>query len=99
MSDEVHLKEVYQEKLQAQLDKLAARIKLLKTKAEEASTESKVKARGRIRKAKERYENAQARIKEYRTASADARQDIQVKVEQAMDDLRDAVDDAINQFG
>lgn len=91
--------EGYQKKLEARLDEIETRIKTLKAKAQQASTESKVNARGRIRKAKEEYEKVQERINEYRTTTRETQRDLQKKVEEAMDDLRDAVNDAIKQLG
>lgn len=98
MSDQID-EEGYEKTLEAQLDQVETRIRTLKTKAKQASTETKVNAKGRIRKAKEEYEKVQERIKEYRTTAKGAQQEIKQKIEEGMDDLREAVEDAINQFG
>lgn len=91
-------KQAYEEKVDAQLKELSAKIDVLKAKAEKSGADAKVKYYEKIEDLEKRRSVAREKLKELKAAGEDAWQDLKGGVEAAWSDLGAAVKSAMNQF-
>lgn len=91
-------KELYEEKLRAQLREWDAKIDVLKAKAEKAEKEIKVDYYDTIEEIKEKRNIAREKIVELQAAGDDAWKDLKDGVENAWSDLSSAVKAATERF-
>ncbi|MBS3752303.1 MAG: hypothetical protein KGY46_02820 [Anaerolineales bacterium] len=91
-------KEAYQEKVEAELEELEARINLLIAKAKNAGTDTRIKAKNQISLLKEKYEKVNQEISGLQSKSKDAWKEVTKGIDEALDDLKVSVDEAIEQF-
>jgi len=91
-------KEAYQEKVEAELEELEARINLLIAKAKNASADTRIKAQNQISLLKEKYENVSEEINGLQSQSKQAWEEVTNGIDEALDDLKVSVDEAIEQF-
>jgi hypothetical protein len=91
-------KEVYREKLEAQMREWSAKIDLLKARADQAEADAKIEYRNRIEDLRQKKEVLQAKLRELQKASDAAWKDIRAGTERAAADLRDALQSAFSKF-
>jgi hypothetical protein len=98
MTKEKENREVYRQKVEAELEELEARISLLIAKAKKSSAAARIEAKNKMRRVKNTYEKAEGRIEDLQTDSKLAWEEVQKGVEEAIHELRNSVEDAIEQF-
>ena len=91
-------KELYQEKMEAQLREWRAKIDELKAKAQHASADAKLQYEQQLATLRPRLEAAQQKFQELKTSSESAWGDVRTGMEGAWSELRRAWDKAVSQF-
>jgi hypothetical protein len=92
------LKEIYQQKIEAQLDAWTADIDKMKAKAEMAEADARLEYHKSIESLRQKQQAAQAKLQEFRDAGDDAWEDLKAGVELAWDSLEEAVKSAKARF-
>lgn len=91
-------KQVYQEKLQAQLNEFNAQIELLKAKAEKAETSTKLSYLETLEGLKLKRDLAANKLQELRDSSDNAWEDLKEGIENAWSDVSSSIQSAISRF-
>ena len=91
-------KELYQRKMQAQLDEWKADVDKLKAKASRASADTQLKMNEQIKVLDSKIAEAKAKLSELSRAGEDAWESIREGMESAWDSLKSAVSDAAKKF-
>lgn len=91
-------KELYKEKLQAQLDGWKADIAKLKAKADEEAADAQITMRKQFEALEHGIDEAQVKLAELAEASEEAWDSIKAGVESAWGSLKSAVSDAVSKF-
>ncbi len=91
-------KQVYQEKMEAQLKEWAAKIDELKAWADQAEAQQKLDYYEQVESLREKQDKARQKLEALRDAGEGAWEEIKAGVEMAWDDLSLAVDNAIMRF-
>jgi flagellar biosynthesis chaperone FliJ len=91
-------KELYQRKLQAQLDEWEADVDKLKAKASSASADKQLKMNEQIRVLDSKIAESKTKLSELSRAGEDAWESIREGVESALDSLKSAASDAAMKF-
>jgi len=94
----VNKKQVYQEKLQAQLDEFNAQIELLKAKAEKTESSTKLSYLETVDELKLKRDLAKSKLQELRNSSDDAWEDLKEGIENAWADVSSSIESAISRF-
>jgi hypothetical protein len=92
------VREKYQAKLKANLDKIEAEVKLLAAKAAKAKSDAKVKLDLEVAMLKAQQQVAKARLAALKRSSDDAWGDLKAGAEQAWNDLSKAFSAARKRF-
>jgi chromosome segregation ATPase len=96
--NDVNNKELYQQKVEAQLDEWKAEVDRLRAKAAGASADRQLEMNRQIEDLEGRIEDGQAKLAELADTSEDAWESIKDGFESAWDSLRAAFDDAASKF-
>jgi len=91
-------KELYQQKMQAQLDEWKADVDKLRARASRAGADTQLKMNAQISALDSNIAEGKARLSELSRAGEDAWESIREGVESAWDVLRSAVSDAAAKF-
>ena len=91
-------KSAYQQKADAQLKELEARINLWRAKAEQATADVKIRYQDQLEKLTARQSQVEAQLQQLREAGAEAWEKARSGVEGALNELRTAVDQAASTF-
>jgi hypothetical protein len=91
-------KEIYQEKWEAQLKQLRAKIDGLAARAEKARAEAKIEYAEGIDALKAKQEEVKKKLKQLKEASGEATKNLKTGVESALFDLKKAVESALRKF-
>lgn len=91
-------KEAYQQKLEAQLDEVEARLKLWRSKMEQAGADAKIEYERQLENLEKQRDTARNRLQELRNASEDAWEDVKAGADRAWNDLRNAFENAAEHF-
>lgn len=91
-------KELYQQKLQAQLDEWSADIDKLKARADKADADVKLEYYEQIERLREKQATAKDKLGKLIAASDDAWEDLKTGTESAWHALGDAVSNASSRF-
>lgn len=91
-------KEAYKKKVEAELEELEAKINLLIAKAKNASADTRIKAQNQISLLKKKYEDVSEEISGLQSKSKEAWEEVTNGIDEALDDLKVSVDEAIEQF-
>lgn len=94
----IDVKEAYQEKMKAQLEKLDARIDLLKAEAKEAQADTKIEINDRVEALEEQRDEAQKRLDNVKESGASAWRDLKSGLDTAIMELENAVEGALGKF-
>ena len=92
------IREAYQEKMHAQLDEWQQKIDMLKSKADKAEAEQKIKYYEQIESLRTKQQALNEKLDELRTASESAWDDVKAGVDLAWHDLEHAFERAVNKF-
>jgi hypothetical protein len=84
----VEKKETYQEKMDAQLKEWTAMLEELKAKAQQASVDATIQYQEQIELLRTKYDAAQAKLQELRTAGESAWEHLAADMENAWKELR-----------
>lgn len=91
-------KKAYEEKLQAQLDEWNATIDTLKAKAEKEKAEAKISYLETIEELQHKRMTARKKLQELQLAGDDALEELKDGIQQAWSELGEAVKAAISKF-
>lgn len=91
-------KELYQQKVKAQLDEWKAEVDRLRAKASGASADRQLKMNRQIEELEGQIEDGRAKLAELADTSEEAWETIKDGFESAWDSLRSAFDDAVSKF-
>jgi len=91
-------KEAYREKVEAQLESLDARIDLLKAKAKEAKADAKMKYEEQFENLRQKRQTVRTRLDELGEKGEQVWKELKSGVEDALDDLQNAIDSAVAQL-
>lgn len=91
-------KELYQRKMQAQLDEWKADVDKLKAKASRASADTQLKMNEQIKVLDRKIAEGKAKLSELSRAGEDAWESIRDGMESARDSLKSVVSDAAKKF-
>ncbi|HHP7245724.1 MAG TPA: hypothetical protein ACFE0H_13670 [Elainellaceae cyanobacterium] len=91
-------KEIYQQKAQAEFDKLNAQLEELKAKAAKAEADTKLRYQNSIESLQAKSDAAQSKLEEIQASSEAAWEDLQSGFEVAWNDLKAAFDKAVSNF-
>ena len=94
----IDLKEAYQDKMKAQLEKLDARIDLLRAEAKEAQADTKIEINDRVEALEEQRDEDQKRLDNVKGSGAAAWRDLKSGADTAMSELENAVESALSKF-
>lgn len=92
------IKEAYQQKMNAQLQEWQQKIDLLKSQADKAEAEQKIKYYEQIESLRAKQVAVHEKMDELRTAGEGAWEDVKAGVELAWRDLEDAYERAVSKF-
>lgn len=92
------MKEAYQQKMNAQLQEWQQKIDLLKSKADKAEAEQKIKYYEQVESLRAKQMAVHEKLEELRNASEGAWEDVKAGVELAWHDLEHAFERAVNKF-
>ncbi|MEW6246399.1 MAG: coiled coil domain-containing protein [Nitrospirota bacterium] len=87
-------RKAYQDKLEAQIKEWAAKIEVLKSKAEQAEASAKIEYHKQIEAISTKYEAAHTKLRELKEAGEDAWESLKTGAEKAWADLKEAVEHA-----
>ena len=91
-------KKLYEEKMDAQIKQLDARIDLLKATVEETKADVKINLQKRIEDLEDKREEAISRLQEIKDAGQVAWQELRAGMDNAIDDFKKAVAQATSKF-
>lgn len=92
------MKEVYQKKIRAQLDKWNAEIDKLKARAENTDADTRIKYQKKIQELRSMQEKAERKLAELKEARDGAWEDLKTGIENAKDALGEALQSARSRF-
>jgi len=91
-------KEKYQKDAESTLNDLNDKIKGLQSKAEQAGTDTKAKYNEIIKGLRKKQEEAQNKLNDLKSKSADAWEDIKSGMDAALENLKNSYNDAVSHF-
>ena len=91
-------KNAYEQKTEAELKTIAAKIELMKAKAMKTDAEARMRAEEQIDEFERQKKEIQARLDKLRTAGEGALEQLKTGAQQALTDLKSAVERAADQF-
>ena len=91
-------KDIYREKLEAQVKELKAEIDKLNAKIEKMEADTKIGYRKERNALQEQLDEAQKRIKEIKTAGTEAWDEIRRGTEKALDEMSQSLENARSKF-
>jgi len=91
-------KEAYQEKAEAQLEELKARIGLMEAKAAKAKAEAKIEYSEQIEELRQEQQEVEERLEGLKAAGSEAWRELSAGVDDAMTALQNAVTNAAAQL-
>ena len=92
------MKEIYQKKLQAQLDEWSAEIDILKAKADKAKADAQLEYYKEIEELRSMQEAASSKLAELKDASDDAWEDLKAGMDSAWNSIGNALKSATSRF-
>lgn len=87
-------RDIYQQKIEAQLDEWSAEIDKMKAKAAKAEADAQLAYKDRITELRQKQQVALEKLQEFREAGEDAWEDLKAGVELAWDSLGEALNSA-----
>ena len=96
--EETQERKAFREKMEAQLREWNAKIDLLKAKADKAEADAKIEYHQRISELRKKRDILQVRLAEFRGASGEAWKSLKEGVQKAGEDLKTALETAIEKF-
>lgn len=91
-------KEAYQEKTEAQIQELEARIDLVRAKANQAKADAKIEYAETLEDLRSKQADARRKLQELHGTGLGAWEDLKQGMDEALNDLENAVDQAVSRF-
>ncbi len=91
-------RKAYEQKIEAQLDELSARLELLGAKANQATADAKIAIIERLGELRDQQSDAQQKLQETRQAGEDAWMDLRASVDEALESLGKGIEQALSRF-
>ena len=91
-------KSAYEQKAKAEMEGIAARIEQIKAKALKADADARIRAEEQIEKWKQQKKEIQAKLDELKKTGGGALEQLKSGTQQAIADLKQAVERAASQF-
>jgi uncharacterized coiled-coil DUF342 family protein len=91
-------KNLYQENFEAKLKELKAQLDFIEAKAAQAKAESKIELQKQLQDLRQKRDAVRERLDKIRESSGDAWKDFKTGLERAADDLKGALDKAMDKF-
>jgi hypothetical protein len=92
------MKEAYEKKIEAQMDEWKIEIDKLKAKADKAEADAQIQYYKQIEDIRAKQEAAREKLAELKGAGEDAWEDLKTGLENALNNLKDAVKSATSRF-
>jgi len=90
--------EAYQQKAQAQIKEMKARLQVFEARAENASADMKIKHQDNLADWKARFEDIENRMNKLSESSGEAWEDIRTGIDNALGELQSAIQKGTDQF-
>jgi phage shock protein A len=90
--------EAYQQKAQAQIKEMKARLQVFEARAENASADMKIKYQDNLADWKARFEDIENRMNKLSESSGEAWEDIRAGIDNALGELQSAIQKGTSQF-
>jgi DNA repair exonuclease SbcCD ATPase subunit len=91
-------KELYREKLEAKIKELKTRVELLEAKAAQIKAESELEFNKHLAELRQKRDALQGKLDEIKKSGGEAWQDLRSGMEKATDELKQAIDRAMDKF-
>lgn len=91
-------KDLYREKIEAKLKEIKARMELLEAKAAQVKAEAKLEYQRHLDELHQKREGLRSRLDELKSSGGEAWKDLRAGMEKAADDLKQAIDKALDKF-
>lgn len=98
MATQVNSKEVYQEKVKAQLEKMNAQIDELKAKGKQAQADASIEYYNQLEQVSAKRDAAQHKLEEMQQSGEEAWSELRIGFEQAWHELNSAFEKAAAKF-
>lgn len=92
------MKEAYEKKFEAQLNEWKTEIDKLKAKVEKAEADAQIKYYKQIENIRAKQKIAQEKLAELKKAGEDASEDLKIGLDNALKNLRGAIESATSRF-
>lgn len=87
-------RDAYRQIFEARLKELEARIAILQARAEKASADAKIEFDQQLQVLNQKYMDARNRLKDWRASAEDAWDELRSGMEESLDELSEAVENA-----
>jgi len=91
-------KELYREKLEAKFKEMKARVELLEAKAAQVKAESKLEFNKHLAELRQKRDALQGKLDEVKKSGGEAWKDLRSGMEKAAEELKQAIDRAMDKF-
>ena len=91
-------KELYREKLEAKFKEMKARVELLEAKAAQVKAESKLEFQKHLDELRQKRDAVQGKLEEVKKSGGEAWKDLRSGMEKATEELKQAIDRAMDKF-
>jgi uncharacterized protein YukE len=91
-------KELYREKLEAKFKEMKARVELLEAKAAQVKAESKLEFQKHLDELRQKRDAVQGKLEEVKKSGGEAWHDLRSGMEKAAEELKQAIDRAMDKF-
>ena len=94
----MNTKEVYEQKIQAQVDEWDAEILKLKAQASKTTADVQINMNNQIKELRQKKETVNAKLIQLKEASEDSWEDLKVGIEEGLDLLKTTVDSILSKY-
>jgi seryl-tRNA synthetase len=91
-------KELYREKLEAKFKEMKARVELLEAKAAQVKAESKLEFQKHLDELRQKRDAVHGKLEEVKKSGGEAWKDLRSGMEKATEELKQAIDRAMDKF-
>lgn len=91
-------RKAYEQKIEAQIDELGARMELLRAKANQATADAKIKITERLGELRTQQAETERKLQNVREAGEDAWKELRSGMDDALKSLQNGVEQAISKF-
>jgi uncharacterized protein YukE len=91
-------REIYKEKTEATIEELNARIDLLRSQMKGKAADAKLSLNSQVELLEEKRQDLESRLRQLRSSAGDAWKEIAIGIDQALDDVGQALERAGEEF-